>query len=735
MYRGPGVGFMLLRRHGLSELEIEQFKAAVPDFVSGVASMIERERTGMAQKLPEPMKTPVSLPDFTQSYEGVVEPDFFGYLGPDGPKAVKNLMLDRGVSSQTVDIHVSHNPLQLASRRITDRITLVNRNSQSPMMSFFVKVPYNEVEVRASAYAGSCWVKCDDSYRTLGPPAVAVGDCIIEEDLSASGESLRNVGSALTEFECAGFGRNIALGLIAMCKDRRFLYSSEVPSSRIFVSGEGGRISAQMVDWSMAKDISNMPEDVFNKAVYDFMHNCAFVMRGELPRWGVNTYAWSAFATTLSDPDVVKNPTLCELFKSQIAAVERDLVNPEHRIAGVPVGDDAARWKSFFDVSRRSVPFLMERVKGAVSRVIGAGGTLLEAVKRTLKIDLQRSDILAPEVAEALVKDLIERVKVYRYMGLGVDEFKQITAGALGKLGIPEDKIAGVTKNLESELQDKSVLAFNDMSLFLDSSFKKCGVAVPGFMDLFEVEMSKRMSFTAVPGDISWNRPWATHILVRGPEPSRNVIVVYRFKPMHHLAELEASEIASVEGTGPRIIWSSEKEQLMLEEFVPPVGEPLEKEDTIILSVNTAAALCRMFDLKRAPAFGKSIHKFDGFERGHFIVRRDGTSLKPCFVDYGVQHYLTPENRVELMAGHLSTLVDTVRFWRHGVLAWAYIEKELEHYALRRGGDYGRDIRDALCKNRLSMTDTSGFAQKFLAERYASFLSEVDKVKESLPAE
>ena len=741
---GPGVGWMLMNGTGMDAGAIDEAKEFIPRIVSDISSAMPNVAGEVLERLPDIKISREGLPE-AEPYEAVVKPEFFKFLCDDGPDIIKGLIRQSGLTLKNTEIIVQHDPVEIKSRRITDRVVFRNREERKVQAALLVKIPHNEGEIEAAEYAAGRRVQYHGIEKTLGPKVIVAGDYLIEEDVGLKGERLRRTGTTLTQDECAAFGRQRALDLIAMCEDARFIYRSNLPATHIMVCGRGEDITTQMLDWSKAVDISGDKGAMRNDTIEQAIHTDAFLMRGELLRNHINTRAWGAYAATLIDPEIVEDPDLRALLARQIETVESNLTNPNFRIAGVPIGDDAKQWKSFFDDSRRVQPLTEAGAKEIRKRIVEGPIGLLDVVTRTLTIDLERSGILAPEVARALVDDLINRVRIQNYISATPSEYREVVDRILQDIEVPKTRRNMVLKRLGRAVLGKRILDFDDVLQPTTKALQESGFEshdIPGILqridEEFDSEMAKKISFSTETGEVSWLRPWATHILVHGSEPNREILMVYRFKPTHSgfpESEIRASTIASEEDTGPKVVWSKPEEKLMLEEYIKAVDiSGLAEKDIIKLGRETAHTVHRMFNLDRFGGEGKDIHKFDGFERGHFIVRREGRGLRPCLVDYGEYGFLSRETRRELLTTHLGTLLEKVREWPHAEAGWAAFELELSHHAKQRGDDFGEDIDAALEGSREGKVTPSphSFMGQALVGRYRKFFQDVNRAKKDI---
>ncbi|HHQ44741.1 MAG TPA: hypothetical protein ENN13_01220 [Candidatus Altiarchaeales archaeon] len=766
---GPGIGWILLKSAGLNDSSIISASEILPELVDEASSIVRAESQAMSERLPGVKCSGKKLPK-TEHYEVKVKPSFFEYLGPDGVKSMRQIL--KGVfNPKEDDIVVQHLPTPTGSKRTVDRILVVGRSGGNLKSTLLVKAPNNQLEPNASTYAGGRLVEYGGVKKTLGPRALLAGDYIIEDDAKVGGSDLRSCGHVFTEAEASAFGRQMALDLIAMCKDRRFLYQTQNPAARIIVSGIGKNLVTQRLDWSDSADISAVRPKKFRDLITTAVHGDAFIIRGELLRL-VDSVAWASYSATLTDKDIVGDDKLTSIFGESIRKVKENLTNPNYQINGVPIGEDSARrWKSVFKESAAKMPLSHSTTK-EIGEAIKREGGILHVVKRSLKWDLVRSEILAPEVAGALIEDLIHRVKIQDYLEIPHSKFLEITDSQMKKTGLPKKRREKIAQGLSSGIGGGKILSFKDVGGLLSKQLAEAGIEdntakaiCSGVKDEIDGLMASKISFTEAEGEVSWLRPWAKHILVHGPEPERRILAVYRFKPTHGISERDASLTASEEGLGPKIVWSyrddKDGREFLLEEYIQSISpDGLGPVEIVKLARETGQGIYRMFSLYRHKASGKAIHSFDGFERGHFQIRRVGDSLKPVYIDYGEPSHLDHKNRSMLLEWQLEPIFQEIRGWPHPELAWASFESTLEKRAGRLldvDEEYGRQISYALGKIRDNFNRRAGPRLKSLqdmrerhrrngtqcssvlieeldsAERDLTFFEEVDEEKRKMP--
>jgi hypothetical protein len=243
---GIGVGFMLLKAAGLSESEIENSASLIPGLVSGAATQVQLNGNGIVERLPS-VKSITDVPR-TKSYEAPADLSFFDFMGSEGPGTVRMLIAESGLAEKDIEVMVQHDQNTIKSPRVTNRILFVHKESGDIKAAYLVKIPHNHREIDAALYAGSRVVKFAKGEKTLGPKTVVVGDYLVEEDLSLKADNLRKTGFTLTEEEALAFGRQMALDLVAMCTDDRYLYFSNQPT-HIKIGGKGLKnLITQMID-------------------------------------------------------------------------------------------------------------------------------------------------------------------------------------------------------------------------------------------------------------------------------------------------------------------------------------------------------------------------------------------------------------------------------------------------------------------------------------------------------
>ncbi len=732
---GVGIGFMLVRGAGLGEKGVQAAINLVKsqDFGVGVA---DREKQELVERLPL-VKSINDVPR-THAYEAAASIDFFSFLGVKGPETVRELISENGMSVRNTRILVQHNQQMIKSPRATNRVVLVDTKTGESKASYLIKIPHKPAELDAAVYAGSRVVTYSGGEKTLGPKVYPTGDYVIEEDLTERTDTMRWAGFTLTDEEALALGRQNAMDLKTMFEDRRYLYFTK-QMTNIRVGGKGAKnLFTQMVDWSDAVDISEKKGAELSQLVEKYIEGDAFIMRGELLRDGPNTKAWAAYVGTLTDPKIVEDERARWLFSDAIRTVETRLTNKNYRIMERPIGEDARHWADFFDDARRE-PLMWEESKQYVSHKLMAGDKgLINLVSRTLSIDLQRVGILAPDVASALVDDLINRVRIQDKIRMPPNDFKGIVDRCMVVEDVPAEDRRRVLRPLIKAVSDMPAYTFPDVEDPLSEAFKDkvdkrtASKVITRVKNEMDIACAKLVSFTSMPGEVSWLRPWAHHILVHGPEPNKEVLMVYRFKPTHTRSpdiEIVPSETASKEDTGPKIIWSDDKQGFILEEYINGASlEGIGEVEARGLGRSCAGMVYRMFSLGRFVGVGKSIHNFGGFERGHFMVRREGRSLKPCLVDYGESTFIRRDNRMDYLTPHIGTLLDQMRFWPHGEQAWAAFERRLEYLAQRRDtrSHLRADLEAALKENRRYRTHD---INRVLIPKYAEFFRRVDEVK------
>ena len=735
--RGEGLGFLLLKAAGFDDHDIKLVKQQVPELVGEAYAVARTEANDMVTQLPH-VDSIHDLPRI-HPYEATVSPDFFAFLGEEGPALVKRLVKECGLTLKDTVIRVHHDPQRIRSSRVTNQILFMDKDGRELKAAYRIKIPYNQEEVEASVYAAGRVVKTQDSEKTLGPKVVRVGDYLIEEDLSLWGDDLRKTGFTLTAEEASVFGRQMALDLATMCQDRIYLYPCRKPVTHIKLTGKGKELITQRVGWVNSKRITDIPEEGLTSEVVKRVREDAFLIRGELLRGGPNTSAWGAYTSTLTDPSVVADERTRGVFREAIRRVEAQLTDERSIVGTMPVGKGARGWQEFFK-DAKAERLLPERTRGEVKRSLMEGENgLLNTVTRTLKIDLQRANIIAPEVASALVDDLIGRVRIQDYIQIQPNQFVGILDDCMKGEGIKAPERKRIKRQVRREIVGRRVYSFDDAGESLVNAFRENSIhytvrdrVLRKVKDGIEAELAGSISFSAAPGEVTWERDWATHILVHGPEPEGRVLMVYRFKPTHTMSpgkEMWPSRVASDEETGPKVVWSDEEHGIILEEYVQKVSvDGLNEKQVRELGRNCASMIYRMFNVGRYLGTGKSIHSFDGFERGHFNVIRVGRSLKPCLVDYGQPRYLHRGNRVENLETHVGVLLDEMRGWPHPAEAYASFETWLEFLVSRRGPEsiLRQDITEALRLTRLNRADRT---KTFLWKTYKGFFDEVDGIK------
>ncbi|MBU0762765.1 MAG: hypothetical protein KKD39_07035 [Candidatus Altiarchaeota archaeon] len=755
--KGVGVAHMLLSSSGFTGEAIQSLKPACSQLVDDVAHEMRSVDAEKMMRLPT-VKSMDEV-DRTRGFETEVTPEFFSFMGPGGPDAVRGLMASEKLDPTQTGIVLVNNPDEFVSNRITNIIRFIR--NENVVASYIVRIPRNKREVDATLYAASRVVRGKYGAKCLGPTAVVVGDYLIEEDLSHKGNILRESGYGLTRAETETFGMEMAYDLAAMVSDRRFLYAHEKPSTHIYLAGKGRKnVRTRMVGWNAAVDISHMDEQKLDEYIDAYMKNVAYIMRGELRRGTHNFVAWSAFTSTLQDRRCVSDEGVRSRFRKHTQQVERELTNPEYRRGGVPIGEEgASHWREFFDASRGETVIAEDDLHDVARRF---EPKLADIAARSLAIDLERSDMLAPEVAKELVDDLLLRVRVQDHIALSTRETGVVVAESINEINAEQSEKGdrgyqisnvqklGILKRVLRELRGTRVFSSQDVAQPLTMALREVEAdprAIPELLAKVEDDIGARsagkITFEQVRGQVSWLRKDAKHILVRGPPPNNEIVAIYRFKKTHSLdpsREITPSEIASQEDVGPKVIWSKEMEDgegLILEEWITPIDpKSLSPRGLCEASENLAVMMYRMFSLDRhKPQLTKSIHSFDGFERGHFNLRRQGKSLKPCLVDFGEPTSLSRETRPDRLIGNLETLMSMVRSrWPEAVLSWAVFETTLEDLASHRpeGSHYRTDLEHCLTQYRQQVTHPLSLTSRTIAEKTRRFLEKVDEVKKSI---
>lgn len=760
---GVGVGRILLVENGLEPDSMRGLKSAAEQAVDEINSGLGGGKLDDALKVLQVRDIRPSHD--TSSYEAEVNLDFFKRFAPEGGERMRELLDRSGIPEEGKRMVYENDPLEVSSKRIVGRVTILDKDEK--IGGFIVRLPKDEAEVNAGLYAASRVVEGKWGGKTLGPDCVRAGDYLFEEDISFKGNSLRDLGMVMTKGEALGLGTQTAADLAAMISDGKYLYSSDIPAKNMFITGKGREgLRTRMVGWNAPIDLRQTNKKT-GEALVKFMMGQAYLFRGELRRETHNFLAWSGYRSTLRDPEYVPDESLRMLFKKYLDETEKRLSDPSHTIREMPVGEDeAARWRDFFIKSRTSELHPKSEEEELRKALLNSEGGVIDVMKRTLHMDLTRAGILPPVVANKLVDDMLFRLRIQRNIRLASNEILEAVSSGIDEVNVAqsgqdEDRRLQISKGQAERIKDSLIKeigprgrkSFPEIfqpltNIFIDEKVDEelVGQAMDGVRRNMTVRGISKLTFTSTPGEVSWLRPWATHILVRGPHPESEIMAVYRFKPTHSSkpsTEIEPSQTASDEDIGPKVVWSADldgKKGVMLEEYFTPINPLALRADSVEKAAeNTAIMIFRMFSLGRIEGKSmKSIHAFDGMERGHYNLRRVGGSLKPCLVDFGEPKTMDRHNRRELMAVDIGILADKiVDEWPHGLPAAAVFEHVIEESARSLADDpeYRKDLEGALSDYRKSKTSTRPGAPKTgLPKKWVKRFQQMDELKKDYEA-